>query len=151
VTAFFMASKGDLDIAEDAPKAQNVDENTIAMQKKFQWKKSFLKHCRRSTGYYRLVQLARFDKFIEAFILIRDAKTKELLITPKTKLKIEATRLAIASGYYTDPAGVSIYREMGRDSLGRMKYACYRGTNALEVNHYKALLIYIYHQLSKYK
>jgi hypothetical protein len=68
--------------------------------------KSFLKHCRRSTGSDRLVQVARFDEFIEAFIQIRDVKTKELLITPKTKLKIEATRLAIASGYYTDPAGV---------------------------------------------
>jgi hypothetical protein len=70
--------------------------------------KSFLKHCRRSTGSDRLVQVARFDEFIEASIQIRirDVKTKELLITPKTKLKIEATRLAIASGYYTDPAGV---------------------------------------------
>jgi hypothetical protein len=66
----FMVSKGDLDIAEDALKMQNVNENTIAMQKKYQWKKSFLKHCRRSTGYDRLVQLARFDKFIQAFILI---------------------------------------------------------------------------------
>jgi 3'-5' exonuclease len=140
--SFFMVSKGDLDIAEDALKTQNVDENTIAMQKKYQWKKTFLKHCRRSTGSDRLVQLARFDKFIEAFIQIRDAKTKELLITPKTKLKIEATRLAIASGYYTDPAGVNIYREMGRDSLGRMKYACYRGTNALEVNGYNYLYGY---------
>lgn len=131
--SFFMVSKVDLDSAEDALKLQNIDQNTIAMQKKYNWKKSFLKHCRRSTGFDRLVQLERFDKFIEAFNQIRDAKTKELLITPKTKLKIEATRQAIASGYYTDPPGISIYREMGRDNLGRMKYACYRGTNALEV------------------
>lgn len=131
--SFFMISKVDLDSAEDALKLQNIDQNTIAMQKKYNWKKSFLKHCRRSTGFDRLVQLERFDKFIEAFNQIRDAKTKELLITPKTKLKIEATRQAIASGYYTDPPGISIYREMGRDNLGRMKYACYRGTNALEV------------------
>ena len=131
--SFFMISKVDLDSAEDALKLQNIDQNTIAMQKKFNWKKAFLKFCRRSTGCDRLVQLERFDKFIKTFNQMRDAKTKELLITPKTKLKIEATRQAIASGYYTDPPGISIYREMGRDKLGRMKYACYRGTNALEV------------------
>jgi hypothetical protein len=26
-----------------------------------------------------------------------------------------------------------MFRELGRDSFGRMRYACYRGTNALEV------------------
>jgi hypothetical protein len=39
--SFFMLSKGDLDIAEDAVKTQNVDENTIAMQKKYRWKNPF--------------------------------------------------------------------------------------------------------------
>ena len=73
-------------------------------------------------------------------MLIKDAKTKELLVTPRTKLKIDATRLAIASGYYIDPPGVNMFRELGRDQLGRMRYACYRGTNALEV-------IYDFHQL----
>jgi hypothetical protein len=73
-------------------------------------------------------------------MLIKDAKTKELLITPRTKLKIDATRLAIASGYYIDPPDVNMFRELGRDRLGRMKYACYRGTNALEV-------MFCYHQL----
>lgn len=85
----------------------------------------------------------RFDKFIDTFTLIKDAKTKELLITPKTKLKIAATRLGIASGYYIDPPGVNMFRELGRDELGRMKYACYRGTNGLEVIINKIKLIYI--------
>jgi hypothetical protein len=85
------------------------------------------------SGHDRVNQLSRFDKFIDTFTLIKDAKTKELLITPKTKLKIAATRLAIASGYYIDPPGVNMFRELGRDELGRMKYACYRGTNGLEV------------------
>ena len=65
--SFFMISKIDLDSAEDALIAQNVDEKTIAMQKKYPWKKMFLKHCRRSTGSDRLVQLSRFDKFIKTF------------------------------------------------------------------------------------
>jgi hypothetical protein len=90
-------------------------------------------HLLHYSGHDRVNQLSRFDKFIDTFTLIKDAKTKELLITPKTKLKIAATRLAIASGYYIDPPGVNMFRELGRDELGRMKYACYRGTNGLEV------------------
>ena len=92
------------------------------------------RHCRRTTGHDRVQQLSRFDDFIKTFIEIKDAKTKELLIGPKTKLKIEATRLSIASGFYIDPIGINMFRDLGRDRLGRTRYACYRGTNALEVD-----------------
>lgn len=129
----FMVSKIDLECSEQALRSEGMSETQICVQKKLFWKKKFLRHCRRTTGHDRVCQLSRFDKFIETFNLIKDAKTKELLIGPRTKLKIESTRLAIASGYYLDPIGVDMFRELGRDQLGRMKYACYRGTNALEV------------------
>ena len=135
----FMVSKVDIEEAEQALRSQGMNDREIAVQKKLYWKKRFLKHCRRTTGHDRLLQLYRFDKLIETFSLIKDAKTKEILIGPKTKSKIEATRQAIASGYYIDPAGVNMFRELGRDNLGRMKYACYRGTNALEVLPYYML------------
>ena len=130
---FFMISKTDLESAEQALIAQGFDGQQIAVQKKLYWRNRFLRHCRRTTGYDRVEQLSRFDKFIRTFLNVRDAKTKELLITPKTQLKIDATRLAIASGYYIDPTEVNMFRDLGRDRLGRNKYACYRGTNALEV------------------
>jgi hypothetical protein len=129
----FMVSQTDVECSELALRAQGMTDSQIALQKKLFWKKKFLRHCRRTTGHDRVCQLSRFDKFIETFIQIKDAKTKELLIGPRTKLKIESTRLAIASGYYIDPNDVNMFRELGRDKLGRMKYACYRGTNALEV------------------
>ena len=137
---FFMVSKVDVECVEQTLRSQGMNESQISLQKKLFWKKRFLSHCRRTTGHDRVLQLSRFDKFIETFLLIKDAKTKELLIAPRTKLKIDATRLAIASGYYIDPPGVNMFRELGRDQLGRMKYACYRGTNALEV-------IFCFHQL----
>jgi hypothetical protein len=129
----FMVSSSDLESADQALRTCGMDEKEIALQKKIHWKKKFLKHCRRTTGNDRVQQLSRFDKLINAYIRIKDAKTKELLIGPKTKQKIDATRLAIAAGYYIDPAGVNMFRELGRDTSGRMRYACYRGTNALEV------------------
>ena len=130
---FFMVSKEDVECVENTLRSQGMNESKIALQKKLFWKKKFLSHCRRTTGHDRVCQLSRFDKFIETFMLVKDAKTKELLVTPRTKSKIDSTRLAIASGYYIDPPGVNMFRELGRDQLGRMKYACYRGTNALEV------------------
>ena len=132
--ALYMISKFDLESAEQALRAQGMNDHQIEVQKKLFWKKRFLKHCRRTTGHDRVEQLMRFDKFIATFILVKDAKTKELLIGPATLSKIEATRLCIASGYYTDPDSINMFRELGRDRLGRMKYACYRGTNALEVS-----------------
>jgi hypothetical protein len=130
---FFMISKSDLESAEQALRAQGLDGQQIALQKKLYWRNRFLRHCRRTTGHDRVEQLSRFDKFIRTFLSARDAKTKELLITSKAKMKIDATRLAIASGYYIDPPEVNMFRDLGRDRLGRTKYACYRGTNALEV------------------
>lgn len=103
------------------------------MQKKYFWIRKFLKHCWRTTGFDRLLQLKSFNKLIETFSSVKDAKTNELLIGPKTLKKAEAVRLAVATGYHIDPEDVSMFRELGRDSLGRMRYACYRGTNALEV------------------
>jgi hypothetical protein len=116
---FFMVSKMDVECV----RSQGMDETQISLQKKLFWKKRFLSHCRRTTGHDRVCQLSRFDKLIETFMLIKDAKTKDLLITPRTKLKIDATRLAIASGYYIDPPGVNMFRELGKDQLGRMKHA----------------------------
>jgi hypothetical protein len=108
-----MVSTSDIQCAEQAMILSGLNENEI--NKKLYWKKKFLRHCRRTTGYDRDFQLLRFDKFVETFIRIRDAKTNELLIGPKIKLKIDATRLAIASGYYIDPEGVNMFRELRCD------------------------------------
>lgn len=82
-----MISKSVLADAEQALGSQGYDESNIAVQKKLAWEKNFLRHCRRTTGHDRVQQLSRFDYFIKTFINIRDAKTKEQLVGPKTKLK----------------------------------------------------------------
>ena len=128
-----MVSKEDLATVEQVMRSEGMDESQIAIQKKFNYKKRFLRYCRRATCSDRVQQLRRFDNFITTFSDIKDAKTQEVLIRPKTLRKIEAVGLDIASGYYIDPTNIDMFSERGRDAQGRMIHRSRRGSSDLEV------------------
>jgi len=82
------------------------------------------------------VLLERFDlvNFIYGHLL--DKKTKQPLFRREAWEAIKRLRVHIEAGCLSDPSGVPLYFEAGKDSAtGYSLYRCVRGTNDLEGCH----------------
>jgi hypothetical protein len=134
--AVLVPVQSDVKMVEDALRTNGLTSERLGKDRMYQWKDAFLRYSRRSSGPSRLQQLHRFDQVVALCVdMIDPTKGNEPLIREKTKNKLEAARLKISLGYYTDPSNVDLYHLMGKDKAGRPLYSCCRGTNGLEGFH----------------
>jgi hypothetical protein len=85
-----------------------LSREEIDPEKKYHWKKIFLRNARRRTGS-RVEQLYRYLKVMAEFKQYKDpCNENEPLIRPKAERKMNAVAVKIAQGYYADPVGVDL-------------------------------------------
>jgi hypothetical protein len=144
--AFLLPVAEDVMAVEARLSKLGLDDKAIDKLRRKHWKAVFLRDVRRTTGPSRVRLLRRFLAVIEQFRAYVDPATNEPLLREATLRKIKATALKIAAGYYTDPAGVDMYRYCGRTSKGVPKWQCLRGTNSLEGFHHHLNRLCAQHQ-----
>ena len=90
----------------------------------------------------RRLLLKRFDLVNRVYGAIIDAKTKQPLFRAEALEAIKNLRVHISRNCLSDPPGIPLYFEDGKDSLtGNPKLRCVRGTNDLEGYHFHMRLL----------
>lgn len=80
--------------------------------------------------------LKRFDLVHRVYGNVVDKKTKQPLLRPEAWEAVKRLRQHIIDGCISDPSGVPLYFETGKDpETGAPQYRCVRGTNDLEGYH----------------
>ena len=132
---FMMLYKTDVDaVIEYLRVKKQLSEAEIAYQRKYYNWKFFVKNCRRKIPEAHEL-LKRFDKLVEVYSKVKDARTEEPLFRPDTLKELKKLRSHIEKGCLSDPPGVPLYVFKGWNTLGLKVYRCLRGTNSLEGYH----------------
>ena len=129
---FFMVNKADIEAVERVLQSEGKGAAEIEQMKRKDWA-FFLKNSRRRVPI-PAVLLPRFDAVIEACKDIRDAKTRQVLLSPAAMKAVALVRGHIKLGCFSDPPGVPLYFERGKGSTGLTLRRCVRGTNSTEVS-----------------
>eukprot|EP00904_Undaria_pinnatifida_P008491 jgi/Undpi1/4772/HiC_scaffold_18.g08125.m1 len=132
--ALFMVHSEDLAAVEAALRLLGKTPAEIEEKKKTDWA-YFLQRCRRV--------IPQSDQLADGFDLVHriyghllDAKTKQPLLRAEAWEAIKRLRVNIKAGCLSDPPGVALYFEAGKDSAtGCSLFRCVRGTNDLEGYH----------------
>ena len=78
------------------------------------------------------ILLSRVAAVIQTFGPLKDSTTGQPLFNEKAWDAAKNILEHIRGGYYSDPPGVSLYFQVGKDKDGLTLYRCCRGTNDLE-------------------
>ncbi|KAF8419486.1 hypothetical protein L210DRAFT_3766619 [Boletus edulis BED1] len=78
------------------------------------------------------ILFSRVAAVIKTFGPLKDSTTGHPLFTEKAWEVTRSILEHIRNGHYSDPPGISLYFEIGKDKNGLTMYRCIRGTNDLE-------------------
>jgi len=78
------------------------------------------------------ILLPRIAEVIETYGPLKDATTGQPLFNSRAWEVARNLLENVHLGYYSDPIGVELYYNIGRDKNGLALYRCCRGTNSIE-------------------
>ncbi|CAM9945330.1 unnamed protein product, partial [Sphacelaria rigidula] len=138
--AIFRVHKKDFDAAVEPLRHSGHSEEEIEERKRKGWR-YFLSKCRRFIPPpAELVK--RFDLLHRVYGNVIDKKTKQPLLRPEAWEAVKRLRQHIIAGSISDPTGVPLYFETGKDpETGAPQYRCVRGTNDLEGYHLRMRML----------